>query len=215
MGRTLFDCVGDWFEETLQLQFPDLRRVPNQKGTRPDFTGPACDIEAKTGFWDYGAQLKEAQVASFTPNGKPIVYAIGYHTAAGLRECTRRMNEGDIDAHLRTNAGLHSLYIVSNEIIKKIWRKENHAAKSNPDWRYFSVRPRHLDAIIHNCAFKRGGVRYMPSRWYRISRSRLLLQPAPLLGGRTRNLEIGTILDRASDKSVIDYLRSYGLIHTP
>ncbi len=212
MTRTLFDCVGDWFEDVLQAQFPDLRKIPDKNGTRPDFEGDAFDAEGKVGFWDYGVQLKEAQVNSFRPIDKPLIYIVGYHTAAGLRNATVGMAEEEIDDFLRKNAGLHSTYVISNRIIGKIWRRENHTAANHPEWRYFSLRPRHLDAIINNRTFERGGVRYTPSRWYRICRPDLLLRPAPLLGGRKDKLQFGAILDKEEDEPVINYLTKRGLL---
>ena len=213
MARTLFDCVGDWFEGVIQAEFPNLRKVNNERGTKPDFESTEFYAEAKTGFWDYGVQLKEAQVKNFESDNKPLVYIIGYHTAAGLRNATERMAEEEIDNLLQKQAGLHSVYIISNEIIRRIWAKENHTAANHPEWNYFSVRPRHLDAIIHNKPFNRRGVRYMPSQWYRIRRSDFALEPAPPLGGRTTNLRFGAILHRETDKPVIDYLTKRGLPH--
>lgn len=212
MARTLFDCVGDWFETVLQTQIPDLRKVKSENGTRPDFSCEVFDAEAKTGFWDYGAQLKEAQVRNFKSSGKPIVYVIGYHNAAGLKESTAKMSEEEIDTFLKNKAGMHSAYVVSNEIIRRLWKRENHVAANHPDWRYFSVRPRHLDAIIYNNPFKRGTVRYTPSKRYRICLGDLMLQPAPQLTGPKSKLKFGTILNRDTDKPVIDYMSSRGLI---
>ena len=212
-AKTLFDCVGDWFEAVIQEEFPDLKKVKNGKGVRPDFSGEVFDAEAKAGFWDYGAQLKEAQVSGFTPNGKPIIYVVGYHTAVGLLQSTRKMSAREIDLMLQREAGMHSSYLVSNDIIKKLWGRESHVAASNPEWEYFSLRPRHLDAIIRNLPFQRRGVRHMPSRWYGISRKDLLLQPAPPLEGRRQNLQFGAILDRETDKEVIEYMDRKGLIH--
>ncbi|MEK6858381.1 MAG: hypothetical protein AABX53_00520 [Nanoarchaeota archaeon] len=213
MARTLFDCVGDWFENIVQAQFPDLRKIPDKNGTRPDFEGDVFDAEGKVGFWEYGLQLKEAQVKNFKPIDKPLIYIAGYHTAAGLRSVTARMAEEEIDDLLQRNAGLHSAYVVSNRIIGKIWKRENHTAANHPEWKYFSLRPRHLDAIIHNRPFTRRGIRHMPSRQYGLCRPDLLLQPAPLLNGRTTKLEFGVILDKEEDKPAIEYLNERGLIY--
>ena len=60
---------------------------------RKGFVYPSGEIYGGlAGFWDYGAQLKEAQVSGFTPNGKPIIYVVGYHTAVGLLQSTRKMS---------------------------------------------------------------------------------------------------------------------------
>lgn len=212
MARTLFDCVGDWFEEVIIKQFPELSKANDQDGRVPDFVGDVFDAEAKVGFWDYGAQLKEAQVRNFESNGRPLVYIIGYHDAEGLRDKTKGMSEREIEEMLATEAGLDSAYVLSNSIVKRLWQKESRAATNHPDWRYFSVRPRHLRAIIENIPFERAGTRYTPSRWYRIKRRDFLLQPAPLLSGRTRNLKFGTILNRQEDDAVIKYLQDRKLI---
>jgi len=212
MPRTLFDCIGNWFEDVIQAEMPSLSKVDDQNGTRPDFDHPFFGAEAKVGYWEYGAQLKERQVRKFGNRGKPIVYIVGYHTAHGLRRATSRMDADQIDDHLECNVGVHSVYLVSNRVIQKLWRKENHAAASNPDWKYFSVRPRHLDAIIQNRAFGRSGVRHMPSRWYGLCRPELLLIPAPYLAGQKKGLKFGTILHREHDKPVIEYIAAQGLI---
>ena len=206
MTRTLFDCVGDWFEDMVQTQFPELNKTDCRDGRRPDFEGPDFCVEAKTGYWDYGAQLKGVQIANFQSAKGPLIYAIGYHNTPGLRNISTHMTEDEIDSHLRINGGMHSAYLVSNAVIQRLWHKESHTAANHPDWRYFSVRPRHLNAIINNTAFRRGDVRHMPSRWYGIRRSELLLKPAPLLEGRRKNLVFGTILHRDDDKAVIDYM---------
>lgn len=212
MPRTLFDCIGDWFQEVIQAEMPELVKVDDENGTRPDFDHRDFGAEAKAGFWEYGAQLKERQVERFKNNGKPLVYIVGYHAAERLRSTTSKMDADQMDEHLRCTAGMHSAYIVSNRIIQKIWRKENRTAASNPDWRYFSVRPRHLDAIIHNRAFERSGVRHMPSRWYGLCRPDLLLIPAPYLAGKKRGLKFGAILNKEQDKPVIEYMTARGLI---
>lgn len=212
MTRTLFDCIGDWFEVVVQTNLPGLTKADDEHGTRPDFTSEAFDAEAKAGFWEYGVQLKERQVDRFASNGKPLIYLIGYHAIEGLKKKTKRMHEGDIDQFLQDNAQMHSAYLVSNEVIQKIWKREHRTAASDPGWNYFSVRPRHLDSIINNKPFMRGGVRYMPSKRYELRRSKLLLQPAPNLRGVKSGLQFGTILDREKDEAVIEYMTKRKLI---
>lgn len=211
MPRQLSDCVGDWFEEILRKQLPELKKVRDRNEILPDFSCPIFDAEAKAGYWEYGAQLKEFQVEGFNPNGKPIIYLIGYHSISGLRALTQNMDEEEMDALLENKGEMHSAYAVSNDIIKRIWGKEHKISKRDKQRIYFSVRPRHLDAIIYNKSFERVGVRHMPSRWYGISRQNLLLHSAPSLRG-AKNLKFGAILDKETDRGVIEYLEEQDLL---
>lgn len=210
--RTLYDCIGDWFEGVVQRDHPTFKKVGDERGTQPDFDCGTFLAEAKVGFLDYGSQLKEAQIHRFKSNGRPIVYMVGYHTLPGLKESTRGMYEDEIDKLLRRQAGVHSVYVVSNSIMQRIWMREYHVAAQNPEWKYLSVKPRHFNAIIDNRPFWRSGVRHMPSRRYRICRPKLLLQPAPSLAGKKSKLQLGFILDRTTDEAVIDYFNDRHLI---
>ncbi len=203
MARTLFHCIGDWFQEIVMRQYPDLKPIPHENGQRPDLANDLFEAELKAGYRHYGAQLKEAQIDSLGRNGKRLVYMIGYHALHGLRESTKRMCPEEIDTLLRKEGSLHSAYVVSNSVIKALWRREHHTAQQTPDWRYFSIKPRHCEAIIRNNSFARNGVKHMPSRYYGIKRPQFLLQSAPLLNGTT--LRFGAILERQADEEIIDY----------
>lgn len=213
--RTLFDCIGDRFEEILQTEFPDFRKTRNKDGTTPDFFNGTFWLEAKVGFQDYGAQIKMHQVRNFNPpNDKPVIYALGYHNLAKTKEILKGLSPEETDQILTEKMGINLAYLVSNSIMRALWNREHHTSQQNKDWHYFSIKPRHFDAIIENLPFSRKGIRHMPSRFYRLQRPKLLLQPAPRLNGRTSNLEFGLVLDRESDKTVIDYLSERGLTQT-
>ena len=115
------------------------------------------------------------------------------------------MSPEEMDIFLTENMGFHSAYLVSDKIIRKLWKKEAHLAKSNSNWEYFSLKPRHLNNIISNKNFKRLNKLYSPFQYYRIKRSKLILKQAPCLNGRKVNLEFGLILNAESDNASINY----------
>lgn len=212
-GRTLFDCVGDWFEELLLREFTDFERIQATNGNNPDFRNSSFQAEAKAGYWHYGAQIKEDQIANFsTPEGVPLIYIIGFHNLFGLTTRTVGMTARQVDTFLDREAGINQVYIISNEIMRRLWGKEHNTSTQDAQWKYFSVKPRHFNSIIENKPLKRGGIRHLPSRWYRIKRPDLLLQPAHSLEGRKSRLEYGLILNKEKDAPVISYLDDKGLI---
>ena len=205
--RTLYDCIGDRFERILATQFPELRKN-TERSNLPDFSNGTFHIETKAGFIDYGAQIKEYQVAGFSNLSLPVIYAIGFHNLRGTKTLCQGMSPALIDEYLEQNMGVDLAYLVSNSIIQKMWNKNKKISEKNSDWEYFSLKPRHLDAIILNKQFERAGRIWMPSKYYRIKRADLTLIPAPKLYGTTKTLQFGAILEQR-DLAVLDFLRKH------
>lgn len=215
MAKTLYDCIGNWFEEIILTEFNDFRRIDQKEGVVPDFTNGLFNIEAKAGFWDYGVQLKKAQVVGFRSQSKlPTIYAAGFHNMHGLVNRTKRMDESQIEKYLKENGGMRFTYLVSDKIIRRMWKKEHRTAEQNPNWHYFSMRPGHLNAIISNRKIRRKGETHNVSSFYRLKRSNLFLNSAQELGGKTKDLTFGAVLDKEEDKDAIDYFKEKGSFDT-
>lgn len=212
MPRTLFDCIGDWFEGIIAREFPDLRKTKPARDSLPDFENEIFRAEAKVGYVEYGAQIKERQVREFRRSSLPVIYFVGFHNLSGLRNLTAGMSEENTDKYLLANAGLHSVYIINGKVIEKMWAAEHHTAQHDSARRYFSIKPRHFDAVINSRDFKRDGIVYNPYDCYKIKKRDLLLRPASMLNGKTKDLRFGVILNKKTDDEVILDLRKRKLI---
>lgn len=203
---TLYNAIGEQFEEILQRQFPNFQKTPETEGELPDFSGP-LHIEAKTGFILYGAQIKEKQIRNFrSPDGKPIIYAIGFHNLANSRALTNGMDAQETRDFIRENMGIDCAYLVSNRIMNSLWRREHKIPKSGSERKYYSIKPRHLEAIIQNKKIKRSGKLHTVSRYYGIKRPDLFLKSATALGGAQADIEFGAVIHR-SDLAAVDYFQ--------
>ncbi len=212
LAKSLHDRIGLWFEQWFLNQFPDFTR--SEGILVPDFENHSFLVETKAGYFEYGAYPKHYQLEAFSRLSKPVIYVLGFHHAKGLLALKNRSTK--VIHTALSSAGLHSLYFVSDSIVRTIWEKECRTAKQDPDWKYFALRPGLLETIIDGRSFSRKGEHHTCSSWYGFDSSSLVLRSSsqPEQG----SIRPGLLLDRIKDQVVLEYFAqkdSQGILPKP
>ncbi|MBX4212559.1 hypothetical protein KW787_03860, partial [Candidatus Pacearchaeota archaeon] len=166
MPITIFDAIGNRFEDMIQEQFPDFQRA--EEDNLPDFFNGKFRAEAKVGFWNYGVQLKEYQVKKFKRiRETPVIYIAGFHLFENALDRLAEKSTEEKKDILRNGMQISNAYLVSQKIIEKIWKEEHHISEKEQHV-YCCLKRRHLDNIIEDNSFKRQGKDKNCSQYYHI-----------------------------------------------
>jgi len=199
--------IGNRFEDILRQDFPDFE--PLSTPNIPDFFSKQGRffIEAKVGYEEYGARLKQSQILTHRQLTKefpdsPVVHVVGFHNFHGASVKLPSKTERGQKRVLKNQMSILQAYFISRQIIEQIWEKENFVAKET-NGRYCMVKQRFLRNIIDNSSFRRRGIEQIADEYYEIDRDKFLLTH---LGEPYNDFPYGALLHKDQDKRVINYL---------
>lgn len=194
------DAIGNEFERKVGEMFPDWDRTIDGR-LLPDFDSPIFFAEAKTGFYNFGVQIKDYQVSSFGLLQKPVIYILGFHNFDhALRRLGRKSDEKRAEI-LKEQMSLDSIYIVEQSIIERIWNREHRSSKKAGRI-YCTLKKRFLDGIVDDSPVKRNGSTLNSQKYYGLRKSELILQKP----NQEEGIPVTAIL-RADQTRVADYFR--------
>jgi hypothetical protein len=155
--KTIFDSIGDRWEDVLEDSFPSLERNESEDQRLPDFYHPdGFYIEAKAGNRLWGGRVKPAQLDHAKKLDRPVIYAFGMHDLDNAKQVLNQDTEEKRKDFLEKNMHFVEVYFISGSLVRKIFVKERRLSKKE-GLVYCMIKPSTLRNIILDRKFKRFG----------------------------------------------------------
>jgi hypothetical protein len=201
----IFDSIGTRFENFIQENFPGLENTTKDIRV-PDFFHPSgLWIEVKIGNQLWGPRIKEYQIERFKRLKEPLIYALGLHDFDRAKERLEDFDSKERQEILEREMNINEVYLVSQEIVEKVWNKESRI-NDRRTMVYCMVKRAMFRNIIRERKFRKGGKLIESAQnFYGFNRKDYLMH-------EPTNGDIwGSILHKRNDSRAIGILEDYGV----
>lgn len=196
------DSIGFKFERFVKEKFPELISIqPNQN--IPDFYNSQLNfwVEAKIGNILWGPRIKEQQINDFIEVEEPVIYALGFHNFDDAHKKLIQKTENGRQKYLDKNMNILNVYLISNNLIRKIWEKESRISQKEAV-SYCMVKKGIINNLIQNRSFKRNNeIIASAENFYNYSENDFLIRDNFFYD----NINYGLILEK-KNPAMINYL---------
>jgi len=197
------DSIGTKFERVVQERFSELGR--SQGGNLPDFYhSNGFYVEAKVGNIEWGPRVKTYQIDDFRGISEPVVYAMGFHNFDYAIRKLSGKPEPERQRTLDREFNVLEVLFISNNLVEKIWKKENRFSKEGPT--EYCMFKHSLANALFKGTFRRFGKKEKPKTYYGFSPKEYYFFKHDYKGITWR-----AVLHKRKDRKVINFLRKAGI----